>query len=156
GRREAKLEFDVGQGTQDLGFRNEINVLFDCEPAVNVKLGVLDDDGMPTTAQFTIRDERGRIYPSRARRLAPDFFFHDQIYRHDGETVALPPGKYHVAYTRGPEYKVLTREISVPASKTHTEDFHLERWIKLVDHGWYSGDHHIHAAGCAHYESPTA
>ena len=21
--------------------------------------------------------------------------------------------------------------------------------------GWYSGDHHIHAAGCAHYESPT-
>ena len=21
--------------------------------------------------------------------------------------------------------------------------------------GWYSGDHHIHAAGCAHYERPT-
>ena len=21
--------------------------------------------------------------------------------------------------------------------------------------GWYSGDHHIHAAGCAHYEKPT-
>ncbi len=21
--------------------------------------------------------------------------------------------------------------------------------------GWYSGDHHVHAAGCAHYESPT-
>ena len=156
GRREAKLEFDVGQGTQDLGFRNEINVLFDCEPAVAVKLGVLDDDGKPTTAQFTIRDDRGRIYPSRARRLAPDFFFHDQIYRHDGETVSLPPGKYHVSYTRGPEYKVLEREIMVPAAPTHQENFRLERWIKLADHGWYSGDHHIHAAGCAHYESPTA
>ena len=156
GRREAKLEFDVGQGTQDLGFRNEINVLFDCEPAVAVKLGVLDDDGTPTTAQFTIRDERGRIYPSRARRLAPDFFFHDQIYRHDGETVALPPGKYHVTYTRGPEYKVLTREITVPVAAKHEERFRLERWIKLADHGWYSGDHHIHAAGCSHYESPTA
>ncbi len=156
GRREAKLEFDVGQGTQDLGFRNEINVLFECEPAVQVKLGVIDDDGTPTTAQFTIRDERGRVYPSRARRLAPDFFFHDQIYRHDGETVALPPGRYHVAYTRGPEYKVLTRDITVPATKTHTEDFRLERWIKLADQGWYSGDHHIHAAGCSHYESPTA
>ena len=33
GKREAKLAFDVGQGTQDLGFRNELNVLFDCEPA---------------------------------------------------------------------------------------------------------------------------
>jgi hypothetical protein len=156
GRREAKLEFDVGQGTQDLGFRNEINVLFECEPAVQVKLGVLDDDGTPTTAQFTIRDERGRIYPSRARRLAPDFFFHDQIYRHDGETVALPPGKYHASYTRGPEYKVLTRDITVPAATKHEERFRLERWIKLANYGWYSGDHHIHAAGCSHYESPTA
>jgi hypothetical protein len=61
-----------------------------------------------------------------------------------------------VTYTRGPEYKVIEREITVPASPTHQENFRLERWIKLADHGWFSGDHHIHAAGCAHYESPTA
>ena len=30
GLREASLVFDVGQGTQDLGFRNEVPVLFDC------------------------------------------------------------------------------------------------------------------------------
>jgi hypothetical protein len=30
GRREASLTFDVGQGTQDLGFRNELPILFDC------------------------------------------------------------------------------------------------------------------------------
>jgi hypothetical protein len=30
GRREASLAFDVGQGTQDLGFRNEVPILFDC------------------------------------------------------------------------------------------------------------------------------
>ena len=41
GQREAKLMFDVGQGTQDLGFRNELNVLFQCEPAVRVALEVL-------------------------------------------------------------------------------------------------------------------
>jgi hypothetical protein len=33
GRREASLAFDVGQGTQDLGFRNEVPILFDCWPA---------------------------------------------------------------------------------------------------------------------------
>jgi hypothetical protein len=33
GRREASLAFDVGQGTQDLGFRNEVPILFDCRPA---------------------------------------------------------------------------------------------------------------------------
>ena len=30
GRREASLAFDVGQGTQDLGFRNEVPILFEC------------------------------------------------------------------------------------------------------------------------------
>jgi hypothetical protein len=155
GRREAQLVFDVGQGTQDLGFRNEVNVLFNCEPAVEVTLEILDDDGQPNTGHFVIRDAKNRVYPSMSRRLAPDFFFHEQIYRHSGETVMLPPGKYTVTYGRGPEYRVLTREIEVPDSVSHAEKFQLARWIKLADRGWYSGDHHIHAAGCAHYESPA-
>ena len=29
------------------------------------------------------------------------------------------------------------------------------RWINPSLDGWYSGDHHIHSAGCAHYENPT-
>jgi hypothetical protein len=33
GPREASLAFDVGQGTQDLGFRNHVPILFDCRPA---------------------------------------------------------------------------------------------------------------------------
>jgi hypothetical protein len=155
GKREATIGFDVGQGTQDIGFRNEIAVLFECEPAVRVKLSLLDDDGKPTTAQLTFRDKLGRVYPSRSRRLAPDFFFHDQIYRHDGEDVLLPPGEYDVTYNRGPEYFVLKKSITVPAAAEHSESFRVKRWIKLVNHGWYSGDHHVHAAGCSHYEAPT-
>ncbi len=30
GKREAKISFDVGQGTQDLGFRSDVDILFDC------------------------------------------------------------------------------------------------------------------------------
>src|SRR5262245_61953561 len=81
GKREAKLAFDVGQGTQDLGFRNEANILFDCKRAVPVRLDVLDDDGKPTTGQFVFKDEQGRVYPARMRRFAPDLYFHDQVYR---------------------------------------------------------------------------
>ena len=33
GPREARFHFDVGQGTQDLGYRGEANVLFDCRAA---------------------------------------------------------------------------------------------------------------------------
>jgi hypothetical protein len=155
GRREAKLVFDAGQGTQDLGFRNEVNLLFESRPAVEVVLEVLDHDGQPSTGQFVFRDSRGRVYPSRTRRMAPDFFFHDQVYRHHGEAVMLPPGKYDVTFTRGPEYVIERRTITVPEDKRHVEHFQLKRWIKLVDHGWFSGDHHVHAAGCAHYEAPT-
>lgn len=155
GKREAKLAFDVGQGTQDLGFRNEVNLLFECAPAVEVVLEIIDDNGAPTTAQFVFRDSKGRIYPARSRRLAPDFFFHDQIYRHHGESVMLPAGTYDVTYSRGPEYRILKREITVPEATSHKESFRLARWINLASQGWYSGDHHVHAAGCAHYESPT-
>lgn len=155
GKREATLAFDVGQGTQDLGFRNELPVLFECRPAVRVRLDVLDDNGQPTTGQFVFRDANGRVYPARSRRLAPDFFFHDQIYRHSGEEITLPPGEYEVTYTRGPEYRILKRSITVPDAESHRESFRLVRWIKMTDYGWYSGDHHIHAAGCSHYESPT-
>ena len=155
GKREATLGFNVGQGTQDIGFRSEVPILFDCVPAVTVTLEVLDFDGKPTTASFIIRDALNRVYPSRGRRLAPDFFFHNQIYRHSGESVLLPPGKYTVEYTRGPEYRVKTQTITVPNTETHQETFHLERWIHIAAEGWRSGDHHVHAAGCAHYESPT-
>ncbi len=155
GKREATIGFNVGQGTQDIGFRSEVPILFHCVPAVNVTLEVLDFDGKPTTAAFIIRDELNRVYPSRGRRLAPDFFFHNQIYRHSGESVLLPPGEYTVEYTRGPEYKVKTQTVTVPNAETHQETFHLERWVHIAAEGWRSGDHHVHAAGCAHYESPT-
>jgi hypothetical protein len=155
GRREAKLTFGVGQGSQDLGFRSDLDVLFTIAPAVAVTLGVHDVDGRPTTASFVIRDRLGRVYPSPSRRLAPDFFFHPQVYRADGETVLLPAGEYQVEYTRGPEYRVLNRAVTVPEGATHRVDFKLERWIHLAAMNWYSGDHHVHAAGCAHYESPT-
>jgi hypothetical protein len=154
GKREASLEFNVGQGTQDIGFRNAVPILFNCLPSTEVVLGVLDEGGRPTTASFLIRDKMGRVYPSPARRTAPDFFFHPQIYRADNESVHLPPGKYDIETTRGPEYLTERRTIEVPESVSHKETFRLRRWIQPSKLGWYSGDHHVHAAGCAHYETP--
>jgi hypothetical protein len=31
----------------------------------------------------------------------------------------------------------------------------MQRWINPAKYGWYSGDHHVHAAGCSHYQNPT-
>ena len=156
GRREAKIVFDVGQGTQDLGFRSDVDVLFTCAKGIPVTFKVHDEDGRPATASFLIRDSLGRVYPSPSKRLAPDFFFHPQVYRHSGETVTLAPGTYHVEWTRGPEYVTQKRTINVGIKKgLSIESFTLKRWAHLAKQNWFSGDHHVHAAGCAHYDSPT-
>jgi hypothetical protein len=157
GRREAQLGFNVGQGTQDIGYRNDVPILFNCLPSKDVTLRVADENGRPTTASFIIRDPQGRIYPAKTKRLAPDFSFHSQIYRADGEQVRLPAGVYTIEYTRGPEYISQQQTLSVGRGRGTPEvwRFQLKRWINPATLGWYSGDHHIHAAGCSHYEAPT-
>ena len=156
GKREAQLAFDVCQGTQDIGFRNAVAILFRAVPAVKVVLGVRDFDGKPTMASFVFRDRFGRVYPNPARRFAPDFFFHNQVYRADGESVTLPPGEYTVTVTRGPEYLVDTHRLTVRSGvSTQRTDYRLHRWVHPAARGWVSGDHHVHAAGCSHYENPT-
>ena len=201
GQREVEIGFNVGQGSQDIGFRNVINILFDIQPAVSVVLHIRDDDGSPAMASFTITDgiehvlsdtitmsqlrtvdyrlvlaslapssrhpdyliparELRGIYPLPSRRVAaydeyPDFFFQPQVYRSDGEHVLLPPGKYTIAFTRGPEYLTQKVHLTVPSNVSSFEStFKLKRWINMAKIGWYSGDHHVHAAGCSHYESP--
>lgn len=155
GKREATIAFDVGDGTQDIGFRGETPVLFEVRPAIEVALAIRDHDGRPTTARLVFEDEYGRVYPAQAKRLAPDLFFQKQIYRSDGETVRLPPGRFTVQSSRGPEYRVRTEEIEIAADGTNRLEFALERWVDPMAHGFYGGDHHIHASGCAHYQFPT-
>jgi hypothetical protein len=155
GRREATIAFDVGQGTQDLGFRGEVPILFDVRPAVAVRLEVRDHDGAPTTARLTFHDRAGRVYPPQPKRLAPDFFFQKQVYRHDGDVVLLPPGELTMLSSRGPEYTLKQERVAVPERGDATLAVRLERWIDPREHGFYGGDHHIHAAGCAHYTSPS-
>jgi len=192
GAREIELGFNVGQGSQDIGFRNSIHLLCNISRSVKVKLLVMDDDGSPAMASFIITDGKERIlddtikdrrhtdyhytlaedefgvlqkqlrgiYPLPSRRMAetdeyPDFFFQPQVYRSNGEYVDLPPGTYNVKYTRGPEYITQQSTLVVPAGVDSTSaSFTLKRWINMAKLGWYSGDHHVHAAGCSHYESP--
>jgi hypothetical protein len=155
GEREATIAFDVGGAAQDPGFRAELAVLFEVQPAVRVKLRVRDHDGSPATASFIFRDTAGHVHPPQAKRFAPDFYFQSQIYRSDGDIALLPPGRLTVEFTRGPEYRRLGREVTIPRAGRSELSFELERWIDPAAFGFYSGDHHIHGAGCAHYTSPT-
>jgi hypothetical protein len=154
GQRSAKISFDVGQGSQDIGFRNEMVVLFSALPAHAVRFKVRDENGAPSMAAFTIRDSIGRLYPNPSKRLAPDFFFQPQVYRTDGETILLPEGTYSVLCSMGPEYHAQQKQVVVTETGLNEISFALQRWIDPSKSGWYSGDHHVHAAGCSHYQDP--
>jgi hypothetical protein len=201
GPREASIGFNVGQGTQDIGFRNTIGILFRSSPSVTVTVHIKDEDGSPAMASLLVTDGIERvlddsvntirnsdmrlvaaqseyrpnvqennnykvparlkgIYPLPSRRVAdhdeyPDFFFQPQVYRNDGEHILLPAGRYNISFTRGPEYLTQSLALRIPANvKTFNLDLKLKRWINMAKLGWYSADHHVHAAGCSHYESP--
>ena len=184
GKREVNLGFSIGQGTKDLAFRNAMSLLFSIKPAVKVELSVKNEDGKPVMGSFVITDSIPRlktgdyrmtyaqnefgvlskrlvgIYPLPSRRMAeldkyPDFYFQPQVYRYDGEYLSLSPGNYKVNFSRGPEYVSQTIQLRVPEGVSNIrQSFRLKRWINMASLGWYSADHHIHAAGCSHYESP--
>ena len=153
GQRSAVLAFNVGQGTQDIGFRNDIDVLFTSVPAHHVRLRVVDEHGEPATAAFLVKDHAERIYPTSSKRLAPDFYFQPQVYRADGESIDLPSGSFTLTVSRGPEYLPQSRRVALAGPDEWL--FRLVRWIDPARYGWYSGDHHIHSAGCSHYDNPT-
>ena len=167
GRREAELSFNIGQGSQDIGFRNSTNILFAIKPSIKINLNIKDEESLLVMASFFITDSIDRIpgkfssfYPLPSRRVAafdeyPDFFFQKQVYRKDGESLQLPPGRYQVIYTRGPEYIMQQKELVVPANvDSVSASFVLKRWINMAKLGWYSADHHVHGGGCSHYDSP--
>ena len=110
-----------------------------------------------TSAKYEYGDrarELNGIYPLPSRRVAaydeyPDFFFQPQVYRFNGEHIELPPGNYDVTFTRGPEYLSQKKRLVVAHGKDSIRaSFKLKRWIDMKKFGWYSADHHIHAAGC--------
>ena len=70
GQREVEIGFNVGQGTQDIGFRNTINILFNISPSVKVTLHVKDDDGSPAMASFLITDGIERMLDDSVQTIA--------------------------------------------------------------------------------------
>jgi len=66
----------------------------------------------------------------------------------------LPAGEYTLEYSRGPEYLIGQSTFQV-GEQPRTVRVVLNRWVDPAKSLWWSGDHHNHAAGCAHYTNPS-
>ena len=58
--------------------------------------------------------------------------------------VEVPAGVYDLVVSKGPEYRWISRRMTVEPGSTRREAVDLERWIDLPATGWHSGDAHIH------------
>lgn len=132
-----------------------VSLTFNCLASRNVPLRVIDTEGYGCMASLTIKDKFDRVYPAQAMRLAPDMAFQIQIYRADGEAVRLPDGEYIIESKRGPEYLRGLQTVKIGGAGQDLIEIKLKRWVDPAAYGWYSGDTHIHAAGCAHYNKPS-
>ncbi len=107
--------------------------------------------------RFTFTDAAGHVYPPQAEAARPGLLL---------PGADLPPRRRHRAAAAGRVHGAVRPRPGVPLEVAEGHDraaerptrcsaFKLERWINPADYGFYSGDHHIHAAGCAHYTNPT-
>lgn len=149
GTKTTTPSFIIGPAT-----RRGHEITFRCLPSRTISLGIKDTDNKSCVASLIVRDDAGRYYPPQLMRIAPDLPFQKQIYRGDGESIVLPDGSYTIESKRGPEYLRTIQHYEAGRAPSHI-DISLRRWIDPTRWGWYCGDTHIHAAGCAHYDVPT-
>ena len=130
GKREATIAFDVGEGTQDLGFRAEVPVLFDVRPAANVKLSrARSSTASRRPGAFFSSITRATFFRRRPSGSRPISFSRSRSIARTAGRCSLPPGELTMYYGRGPEYRWTQRKIQVPATGAAEIAVQLERWI---------------------------
>ncbi len=91
----------------------------------------------------TFSDQRRLVFvrPGNATWPAPrpHAFYVDGTYR-----MRLPPGRYHLVVSKGPEYRVEQVDVLLEANSRRQLSLALKRWRDLPADGWYSGDVHLH------------
>lgn len=113
----------------------ERSVLGDAKLALTIK----DGEGRAIPARVHLRDEVGQSIKSLGLN---DRLDHLNI---DGEqTITLPAGTYTYGVERSPEWERIGGEVTIADGDAKEVAVELTRLINLPQHGWYSGDLHIH------------
>jgi TolB protein len=135
------------------------------KPVGRIRLTVMDETSRgPAAARVSVAGPSGQSFAADdAWRYADDAFdrsarrFEYGYFHTTGaSTVTVPPGRYTVEVSHGPEYRVSRSTVTVKASSTTPLRVVLERLADMPRAGWYSGDLHVHMNyGGAYRNSPV-
>ncbi|MEO8200230.1 MAG: CehA/McbA family metallohydrolase, partial [Gemmatimonadota bacterium] len=135
------------------------------QPVGQLRLTVVDStSGAPLPSRVSISSPDGRTFtPDDAWRFADDGFVRSErhfeygYYHSSGHsTVTLPVGEYTVEVSRGPEYRVERRTITVRENSSLPLRLPMRRIANMTARGWTSGDLHVHMNYGGHYRATPA
>ena len=111
-----------------------------------------------SAVRFDLRDEAGNPSPGKVQFIGEDgtktpYFGTDyrahgadhQYFTHDGRfTQQVPPGRYVIRITHGPEFDLVEQRLTVEKGQVARVDAVLRRTVKTT--GWVSTDFHAHSS----------
>lgn len=131
---------------------------------VAVSVNFLDENQQNTPVRFGLYDENGDIVlldneviktsyfeEKTAYMSLSDFISPAQQWPHKNRyfyyssgslAVNLKPGSYQLIATKGPEYRIVNKTVTI--TQSGKLDIKLIPWQKSESKGWFSGDTHIH------------
>jgi hypothetical protein len=123
------------------------------EPVGQLRVTVVDRSTFrPSPARVSVTLPDGRSFaPDDAWRHADDGYDRRQrkveygyFHTRGSSVVTVPAGQLTLEVSRGPEYRVFRRTVTVPPDSTTAVRVVLQRLVNLPAAGWYSGDLHVH------------
>ena len=116
---------------------------FELEPASRVKFVVNDAQGRPSPCKVQFLGIDGTPTPNFGTHYRAHGNDH-QYQSHDGRfTQQVPPGKYLIRITRGPEHDLVERRIEVKPGELVEVTATLRRSVDTT--GWVACDFHAHS-----------
>lgn len=109
-----------------------------------LELTVIEDDTnaqIPARVRIRDRSDRDHVPPhSVAVPIAEDRWFACP----GRVALRVPAGTTSIRVERGPEYRPVIQTVSVEPGQTLRHSVRLRRWINMREHGYVSGENHLH------------
>jgi len=109
-----------------------------------LELTIIDDDiDLQVPARVRIRDRFDKDHIPPDSVVVP--IAQDRWFVCPGQTrIRIPAGTALVRVERGTEYRPVVQTVRIKAGQTLRHKVKLERWIHMREHGYVSGENHLH------------
>lgn len=107
----------------------------------------------PVRVRITQADRPVSVLPAEAIAVSYGVWDHADGYGFQPDsafyvagtfTLNLPPGKYQLVLSKGPEFLNQTHTLTIESGKSLRKTYAMKRWIDMASRNWYSADDHIH------------